>query len=135
MITWTPATGTPATLCHGTERGVGKATGPARERVHIPAQTQIIRRIRAPEAEPLDRGNRLYEYTFSVNEQFATPAAAQSALHGRRAALGRSGALTITTDTQTITYSQALLDIEDALRTGVNILFTYKITAKTQVIT
>lgn len=129
--TWTPTVGSAVTLCHGTERGVGKATGPRDEILAWPEQTQVINRIRAASARPIDRKNRLYEYTWTCSEQYATVKAATSALHKRRSDIGRSGVLTISNDGQTLTYSGALLDIVRAERDGLNITWTYKVTAET----
>ncbi len=128
---WTPTTGSPVTLCHGAERGVGKATGPRDESITWNDQTQIILRLRAPNALPIDRANRLHEYTFTTSEQFATVALATSALHKRRSDIDRNGTLAITNGTQTLTYGTALLDITRAQRDGLNITWTYKVTAKT----
>jgi hypothetical protein len=130
-IVWTPSTGTATTLCHGTERGAGKATGPFAEVVSHPEDTQVDKRIRAAAATLIDRGNRIHEYQFSVTELFSTLVAAASAQHKRRSDLLRTGSLAITNGGQTITYGSAILEIPAATRRGSSIVWTYKIMAQT----
>lgn len=130
-ITWVHGSGpTTTTICHGTERGAGKATGPYAEQQSHVVNPQIVNRIRTEQPSIYDRQNKLQVYQFSVVEQYATLLAAQQAYHTRRDALGREGKLVIDLDgTNGIEYRDAFLEVTPPQVIGVSLRWTYKITS------
>jgi len=126
QITWTPTGGSAITLCHGTERGSGKATGPFNESGNPIQNTQVVKRIRTEGATLYDRGNMLNEYSFSVNETYASIAAARASFHKRRNEIGRTGKLIIVNDSN-IEYQDAILEITLPKKLGISLVWTYKV--------
>jgi hypothetical protein len=121
------------TLCHGTERGVNKATGPSFLSVEDTPNTQISPRIRAASADVFDRGNRVFVVSFGATRQYADYEAALEDfnLHGKN--LVRSGLLRITLGDLVVEYGDAVIAITARRQLGIVITWTYQITASTVV--
>lgn len=135
LITWINGA-TTYTLCHGTERGAGKATGPISLECSSDEVTQVVRKIRAATAELHDRQGKLKTVEFSVNEQYATIAAAIIDYHRKRELIPRTGELRIAADaSNTLNYANAILDIVGQRQTGLSILWRYRVTAPTTTLT
>jgi hypothetical protein len=124
VITWNSAT-----LCHGPERGVGKATGAADLQIDEPPTVQVVPRIRTPEPAVYDRGNRPAIVTFTTVEEYASLAAALLAYGTQARALDRSGTLTLNPGGGTsLRALNAVLAVEGRRLSGVAITWRYRIT-------
>lgn len=131
-IVWTPTGDGAVTLCHGTERGVGKATGPGSWEPSEQTNVQVDNRIRSATGTLFDRGNLLHSLEFSVVEEYASITAATVDFHRKRDLLGREGALLVKVDASNhLTYNSGVLDIVSRRQSGVAIAWRYRVTAPT----
>ena len=117
------------TLCHGHDRGVGKATGPADLTIDEPGAVQVDHRIRNAQPTLFDRGNRPAIVGFSVTQEFASTAAAVIAYGTQARGLVNTGTLElIPGGSHKLVGTGSVLEVENRRLAGVAVIWRYRIT-------
>ena len=116
------------TICDGADRTAGKNAGPSGLRLIGRRATQVLQYLRATDAEPVDRGNRTSELSFSIKRLCASVAAAEEYCALHPASVTGSGTLTMTNASSAVRMLNAVLDTVDCSYVGATVFVNYHAT-------
>lgn len=119
-------------LCDGAQPVVGKHCGPQDLRVSGPIQAQVAQALRATNATPYNRGNKVVRVSWSVTRECPSASAAEKFCFTYQRDLARAGTIAILAEgaagaIDKLTLANAVIDDVQCQHIGCSVIITYTV--------